>query len=225
MTIDRDSARAAAEWILERRTACDDPDVGRFPDVADLLGVVEFVERYQRVPPEVLRDDAVGVLAILNFLAGELDRRKLLAIRIGRRSGTTWRMLAGPLGVRTYQAAEQVALRLEDLFGGANGTRREDAGREIRRRRARQPRPAGPSAGKLAELRAALGQLLTNRDDLPDDLAESVTLLRREASKRFAEMSGTELIGELRVIAGEMVGTQWPPAVQAALDRLRAALG
>lgn len=228
-TTDRASAVAAAKWILERRAALDPDSEWRFPDVDDLWGVVEFVEREQDgLSAAVLRDDAIAVLAILNHLAGEMARREMYALRIGRRSGATWPMLAGPLGVASYQAAEQRLLRLESLFEGDDGTRDEATGRRLRRR-PRRPAVTRPPAvvddAATAELRAAFGALLALEEQLPEDLADDLLNLRREATPKRAELTAAQFRNVLRMIAGGMRGGEWPEPVAAALARLVAALG
>ena len=151
----------------------------------------------------------------------------MLSIRMARRCGAPWRELAHPLGVTTYQGAEQVLLRLESLFDGNDGTRDERMGRKLRRRPRRPSTPsAGPASDDRAavELRAALGQMLALEELLPDDLADDVLDLRREVTPKRAEMTGVQLGHALRVIANDMRGREWPPPVQAALDRIVAAM-
>ncbi len=163
------------------------------------------------------------LLRVFLWWEGERFERGLLdaAEQIGfdrRRAGV-------PLGVRSGQGVIDRTYRKRALLDqGGPGRPSEKLYRSYRAGRA-TPAPAARRApAAVGALRSALGELLRRRDDLPDDLAESVTLLRRETSERFAEMSGTELAAELRVIANEMVGQQWSAEVQEALDGLVAAL-
>ncbi len=230
--IDRPGAVRAAEEIQERRSGGgrEDEDLWRFPGVDALAGlaVVDYVQRYQRVDEDVLREDALAALAILNFLAGDVDRRQMHVIRLARRLGLTWNQIKAPMGVDSYQGAEQVYLRLCARFEGEDGTRDERVGRALRRRPARRATPAVVPVvddAELGELRAALGELLALEEALPDDLADDLLDLRREVTPRRAELGPGQLRNALRVIANDMRDGDWPAPVAAALSRLVTALG
>lgn len=230
---DRRGAETAAEEIRDRRTGHrpEDEDLWRFPGTESLaaLAVVDYVQLYQRVDEETLREDALAALAILNFVQGDVDRRLYSVLRLARKLDVTWRTIAPVLGVGSAQGAEQIFVRLCARFEGEDGTRDERTGRELRRRPPRRPAAAARTVvvddPATVELRAALGGLLALEEALPDDLADDLLDLRREATPRRAELAGAQLRNALRVIANEMRGQEWPPAVAAALARLVAALG
>lgn len=230
VTVDRAAAAAAAAGVIGRRLDLD-PD-HPVPDAEDLGAVVDHVHRHRQVRADVLAEDALAQLAILNHLAGELDRQRLYAIRLARSTGATWRAIAGELGLGSPQSAEQTWLRLESLFGGEEHRRDEAAGRELRRRPRQRAAPVvaaraqgGSGDPVLLELRAALEQLVAVRELLPEDVADDVLDVQHEVGGRRAALSRDELGNWLKaLVVNPMRGGQWPAAVQAALDRVVAAL-
>lgn len=210
-------AYTAADAILERREKHRDlhPDrtdlarsVERWPGREDLLGVVDFVRREQKVPAHILVDDALDELTILGHLEREVLRRRHYAIRLARTHQVTWSAIARALRLRSPQAAEQAALRLADLFDGEDGTRDDTAARKARRR---QPVPAPtPVRDSAADaLRGYLGQLYARLDELPEDVAEDVHAIRREASGTGPLPDATR--SALGLIVRELLGSDADP--------------
>lgn len=201
-TTARAHARTTVDAIRERRR--DHPALDRFPDPDDPLGVIAYLTTYPQVSPDAVRADALDQLTLLRCVRAVEEEHRLKTIRRARAAGVTWKELAGPLGVRSAQGAEQTALRLANLLEGS-GRRDEKAGRDWRRDVA-APRPVvaadrEPDPGPLRQL---VARLLKLRGGLPDSLAEDVGDLRSEATEARAEMGYHELRGALRLLIADL---------------------
>ena len=201
----------AAFDIRERRLECGDPDVGGFPDPDDLLGVVNYVNRRQRVPGRVLRADALDVLTITRHLRVQLDRREVVAIRTARKHRATYAELAPYMGVRTRQSAEQRYLRLRHAQQVQGGRRSEVQARQggIEDR----PRVEADQPHEQAELLVRIVGRLTELAALvPDDLELELANLRRTTRP-------SATLAECRLLLRELVDrADLAPALRRVVD-------
>jgi hypothetical protein len=158
-------------------------------------------------------DQAAAALALVADLRHDLDAAERRLIGILREQGASWQAIAGILGLRSRQAAEQRWLRLS----GAAGRDAVEARRDRRRQRL-----ADSAAGaEVSELRAAVAALYDRLDSRP-----ALALPRRTLQAAlYAAPGGLYDLAKLAV--GDLGGESSPaldePAVQA-LDRVRALL-
>jgi hypothetical protein len=110
------SAAAAADRIADRRAAADDSALEMLPD--DPLGIARHVLTHRKVPVQVLCADTLDALSTVRAIRAELDRDELSLLRLARQLDITWQAIAGAYGLKTRQAAEQRAIRLEAGKGG-----------------------------------------------------------------------------------------------------------
>lgn len=128
----------AAEWQADRSA------VGWQADRSAVDAVLRSVD-----PPDP--QDACAALTLVADLRADLDRAEQRLIERARAGGASWRDIAGALGLRSRQAAEQRWLRSR-----AAATRDPAA---VRRRRQRQ-RSVDDVAGRdIVELRAEAAKL------------------------------------------------------------------
>lgn len=206
------AAGSAATRIAERRERAEDPDLAHLTD--ELVGIVDYVRKHQRVPAEILRIDVVDAIEILDHLYDELDRLRLAVLRTGLHAGMTYQDLAGPLGVRTRQGAEAALRRLENAVAG--GAKDEKAGRQDRRR---QRQSAAWLAERSVEIRQLAVVLLAHRAQLPE-LAEDLDDLAADlATVPAGGMVSAGFAARIRLILREAraIGAP-PPGLRATFD-------
>lgn len=213
------AVREAIEGILGRRRAAEDPALEQLGD--DPVSVVAHVLAQRRVPVAVLRHDVVASLLLVRHLRSELDRQELDLIKAARSTGLEWAELAEPLGVRTKQAAEQRALRLQASWETRTEQRRlqlvdpQAAGSAVRRPETVRNRRRGEThverwlnRNELA-VDTAAGGLLRRRSGLPrdGDLDEELDELERALSLPRAGTRQREvLIARLGLVLDSLGG-------------------
>lgn len=134
---------------------------------------------------------------------GELAEYRLLTA--AEKIGLNRRRVGRVLGVTTGQGLLDRLHRKVGLFGPAGRPNEKAARADLR---AADVSPAAAPAAPPAEpdagpLRRFVARLLDCRDALPDDLAEDVTLLRRETTPR-AELSYRELENAVRALVDDL---------------------
>ncbi|MFD8565189.1 hypothetical protein ACFV1N_48675 [Streptosporangium canum] len=132
--------RAAIMQIVDRRERVGDPDFERISDAP--LELVTYVLTHRRVPPEVLKDDALLCLRILHCarprvraLPGEIDGLEVRVLHMGKEHGLTYRQLAVPMGM-SHQGVENLLLR--HASGQRGNVRHESLERAARKADARE---------------------------------------------------------------------------------------
>ena len=106
--------------------------------------------------------EALAALAGVPRMRGELDDLERALIASARESGASWAAIAGALGLRSRQAAEQRSLRLDAAL-----TTRRDAPEARQHRRSRHA--ADELAGSaVTALRRAVRDLLASGTGLPE---------------------------------------------------------
>lgn len=134
---DRRAARELVDTIIGRRTAADDPYLGRMPD--DVLGVLMHIAAYRVGPDQVRRQDFADGWALAEYLERELMCLRIALLVLARSGRMTWDQIAAVTGDRSRQAAQN---RLRRLQSGAAG-------------QVMSERPARAAAAEEAEIRQA----------------------------------------------------------------------
>ena len=191
-------AASAAAGILDRRIRLG-RDASTLPDVDDLFGVLRYVTSHPRVPHPILEQDVQAQLVIIGYLRTELDRRQISVMGTAHTVlRVPWSRLAGWLGLRTAQAAEQTWLRLRSAHRVGGGPRSDRAARADRATIIDRPRVEALPRARLRLLLAVVGHLRELSPLVPDDLAEDLQGLGQEdtAAATLAMVRG--IIRDLR---------------------------
>jgi hypothetical protein len=190
------NAEQAVASIYARRVAAGDRHLDTLPD--DPAGVVAWVCAHQKAPASVLAADILDALALVGAVRVTLDRQEHTLLRAARKAGVTWQQIARVMRLRSRQAAEQRARRLDAWHAGE--------GRSERAARARR-------AGEAAEAK----WLLRHRDEIRAVASALVVEFPDEA----AELA--EALGDPAATVREIVG--WMSVVLADLDPAAAQTG
>jgi hypothetical protein len=206
-------ARQAAHAIYQRRRAGGDPDLDRFDaiDVEDPWQVDAFVASHQRVSGDALAEDALDCLRVLDYLLGELERRRLARIRLARRNGATWQRIAGALGLRSRAGAEALFVRLAHAAADRLNVKDERQARRTRRKPTRATATALTTAAlrkasdRDRQLRALVGRLVDCRD-LPADAGDDLRYMLGELARGRAAGAGLpeSVYAQLRLSVAEI---------------------
>ena len=222
-----DRARAVVAEVYERRRRHGHAeDLAFFPEPEDHLGVVAYLTKYQRAPDHVLRDDPLDQLRLLDHVMGEVERRRLAAIRSARRHGRTWSEIADALGLASRQGAEALLVRLAHA-AAAPGNRKDDRQARSARRAARSRR-TGAAAGdeRAARFRTLVAALLDLSDQLPEDVVDDLRYLQGELDRGRSHgaplSAGAE--ASLRLAVADIEAAGVGPAGRALLDQAAADL-
>jgi hypothetical protein len=251
----RAAVAAAAHRVLTRRTENrgpdgrrrdPDPDLVRAPALSptptltELLELVLFVGRYQKVHPEILREDARAQLIIIDYLQCELERRKLNAIRLarapdwrredrenGRRSrpnGLTWPALAPVLRVGSGQGAEQTFLRLVAAYDGPDesGPKDERVARAERRRVRTEERSRD---GRSPVVRAFVALVLGHADSLPGHVIADLCPFEDELDPRQSTAVSSALVDQTRTLVRQLLVLGVGGRLREAIDPVAESLG
>lgn len=196
----------------------DDPHLWRFPNPDDLdylFQVSAYVAIFtDNVGLEIMAQECCDVLVINNYLHHQLDRRSFAALtRAHQRCGLPWSALAKPLGVRTYQGAQQTWLRWLNAFRPGGGRRSEvDARHDLTLNRRPSSRDVpGTTAADLADLAS---QLVAARRLMPSELWEEVDSVRYAETPDTTLSATRWLLGALRDYPEPLV-----PELRALVDR------
>lgn len=153
-----------------------DDDLERLPEPEDLLGLLRYVLRYQRVPQAVLAADARDALEVVMVLRAQLDDAELALIRLNRRMGFSWAQIAASCGLYSRQAAQQRMVRLVAACSGrVRSERGERNHRETVRNAAAWLQASRRRVLDLAAEAASAAHSLEDAADLAEDLAEELT--------------------------------------------------
>jgi hypothetical protein len=120
------AARAACERIRRRRRVAHDPDLDFFPpdvlDVADVAGVVAYVERHLRVPDDVVRAELGDRMLLLSDLdqraIEERERSLLRALDVAHRVQGAPTVFGPSAGLDYRQHAWITRKRLAERYRG-----------------------------------------------------------------------------------------------------------
>jgi hypothetical protein len=169
------AANDSAPTIATRREAAGYTHLDSLPD--DPAGLIAWVCTHQDAPDDVLAADALDALDIIYHLRVTLDRQELTLLRTARKAGVTWQRIALVLHLRSRQAAQQRALRLDSLQAG-----------EGRSERTARERHAGESAEATwllrnrnaihAAARAVASEFPTEATDLAEVLHDPASTSR-----------------------------------------------
>jgi hypothetical protein len=126
---------------------------------------------------QIAADEACDALTLVAASRADLDRMEQRLIAMARDGGASWREVAGALGLRSRQAAEQRWLRLR-----AAAARDPAAVREHRRRQRTDDDLAGPEIAVLRGGVVALHERLARLPDQSGTVGNLVDLARRTLS-------------------------------------------
>lgn len=174
---DEADAAAAAARVWDRRSRCEDPDLGAWPGVDDLFGVLRYITRHRRAPAWAVAADVLDELVIIDYLRGELDRRQMVAMGRGQRLGVAFRRMAEALRLRSPQAAEQTLLRLRSHRRQGGGPRSAIAARRDRHQLVDEPALEPLPSVQLRRLLTVVRELRGLVHVLPHEIAENVLYL------------------------------------------------
>ena len=162
--------------------------------------------------PQPSRTDALAALAAIPTLRAELDAIERGLTDAARRSGSSWTDIAGVLGLRSRQAAEQRRLRL----GAAEAATDPSA---VRARRRRQQIVDKSSGTAISMLRVTAANLASALDALPSSPSINLALSTLGLA---AEAEPGALIDLVRLALIDLESAQLDPHVLELFARVAA---
>jgi hypothetical protein len=163
----RPDTGTATSRITARREAAGDKHIDTLPD--DPAGMVAWVCAHRNMPAEVLAADALDALAIIRALRVTLDRQESSLLSLAREAGVPWQRLAVVMHLKSRQAAEQRARRLEAMQAGEGRSERA-----ARARHANQAKEASWLTLHHKDIRRAAQDLSRTYPAAADGLAEAL---------------------------------------------------
>jgi hypothetical protein len=151
--------------------------------------------------------EALAALALIADLRADLDTAERRLIGILRNHGASWQVIAGVLGLRSRQAAEQRWLRLSGAAGRDAGGARQERKRQ---------RSADTAAGEdVVALRGAVATLYDRLDRQP------VLALPRRTLQAALNANPGALFDLARLVVSDLSGVSLDGPAADALDRVR----